>query len=783
METFEVFPTGRTKDQKEPFSIHHYLKIGLSRKWYIIIPLVLCVLGSFGVYDYLPKIYRATTTIMVQPQSVPENYVRPTITESSAFRLNMISQEILSRTRLEKVIEELNLYPALRKEVPMEGVVETMRKAVAVKVQEERRDRTQSFFAISFEGEDPETVMTVANKLASMFIEENLKTRELKVEDASDFISKELLDLEDRLKGTENQIRLFKEKNMGRLPQQLDANLRILEQLQQQFRMTGEKTKAAEDRMIILEDQLAQMKKEDRRKVSFPEQKETESQNLATGPRATQPSPLESELADLRSKYDEARTRYKENHPDVIYLRNRIDYLESRLKGISKPPQSGKEVVVERVLPPPVPPRPDPEREKLYARLKEQYDSAVAESKRLKMEEGNLQKEIALLRQRIEETPKREQELALLTRDYDLLKSSYQSLLEKDLQAKMAENLERRQKGERFSILDPARLPEEPIRPNRNKILLVGAFLGLALGFGLALFREVSDRSLRTVSVVEDYLGIPVLASLPKLEKGKMNTEPPIRIFEKKPLINKRVEGPAGRSAGRGTVARGLLLESARPVFIAEPQTFPAEEFRKLKAHIFLRTPRPRAILVTSTAPGEGKTLVAVNLALAMSQEIHIKTILVDGDLRKPGIHVEKYPNSKGLTHYLLNQTPLSDILLNSGPENLQILTAGDSTLKSAELIGTRKMSELLMSLRKSGDNPYVIIDSPPILSASDPILLSSLVDGIILVVMGNRAPGNSVQRAIRSIDRQKIIGIVFNQIDVKPSSYYYSERYRSSKI
>jgi capsular exopolysaccharide synthesis family protein len=151
---------------------------------------------------------------------------------------------------------------------------------------------------------------------------------------------------------------------------------------------------------------------------------------------------------------------------------------------------------------------------------------------------------------------------------------------------------------------------------------------------------------------------------------------------------------------------------------------------------------------------------------------------LIDGDLRKPGIHLEAYPDPKGLAQYLSNQTPVSEILLNSVAENLQIIPAGSSTRKSAELIGSKKMSELLMALRRLGDDTYVIIDSPPILSTSEPTLLSKLVDGIVLVVMGNRTPGESIRRAIRSIDREKIIGIVFNQIDTKPSSYYYSKYY-----
>jgi capsular exopolysaccharide synthesis family protein len=171
--------------------------------------------------------------------------------------------------------------------------------------------------------------------------------------------------------------------------------------------------------------------------------------------------------------------------------------------------------------------------------------------------------------------------------------------------------------------------------------------------------------------------------------------------------------------------------------------------------------------------------MVAVNLALAISREIDKKAILIDGDLRKPSIHLEKYPTPKGLSDYLSNQTPLFEILLNSGEESLQIIPAGSSTRKSAELIGSSKMSELFISLRELRDDTYVIIDSSPIISTSEATLFSKLVDGIILVVMGGRAPKESVRRAVKFIDRQKIIGIVFNQIDMNPSSYYSKYYYR----
>jgi polysaccharide chain length determinant protein (PEP-CTERM system associated) len=498
-----------TNNPEKLLTIHDYFEIGLRRKWYIIVPLVVSILISFGVCKYIPKVYRATTLILVQPQSIPENYVRPTITDTVINRLNTIGQEIMSRTRLEKVIEEFNLYKDLRKKFPMEEAVEAMRKAIEVKVQEEKKERTRNSFTISFEGEDPKTVMMVTNKLASLFIEENLKVRELQAGGTSEFINKELLTMEDRLKRKEQEVRVFKERNMGQLPQQLDANLRILEQLQQQLRTASEKIRAAEDRTIIFQGQLEQLKKLEPRGDSLPNQEALNTSRLREDP-VIQLNALKRELASMQ-------TRLKETHPDVIDLKKKIATVESQVEGRSKSPQEDEKITTNK-LPPP---RLDSDTERLYTQLTERYNSSLLEAKRLKEEEKELKGQMSLYQRRIEDTPKREQEIVLLTRDYELLKTNYQSLLDKNLQAQMAENLERKQKGEQFKILDPAVLPEKPIKPDRNKILLIGGLLGIVLGIGLTWFRESLDQSFRTVSDLEDYLGIPVWATIPNLKEEK----------------------------------------------------------------------------------------------------------------------------------------------------------------------------------------------------------------------------------------------------------------------
>ncbi|HUL22591.1 MAG TPA: CpsD/CapB family tyrosine-protein kinase [Thermodesulfobacteriota bacterium] len=273
-----------------------------------------------------------------------------------------------------------------------------------------------------------------------------------------------------------------------------------------------------------------------------------------------------------------------------------------------------------------------------------------------------------------------------------------------------------------------------------------------------------------------------VYRALEKVEEERKQRveEPPLRVFEEKTAPRKEGPESAFREQKIEKIEKlGLPQKEIAPVLIVQPHSFCAEAFRKLKTQIFLHPGNsPRTILVTSAAPQEGKTLVAVNLAVAISKEIHSNVILVDGDLRRPGIQLEKTKKGKGLSNYLSDGIPLSEILINSEIEKLQIIPAGSSTRKSSELIRSRKMGELLDYLKGFGDHTYIVIDSPPIMATPDPSLLSKMVDGIILVVRAGYTSRESIQDAIKSIDRQKIIGVVFNQIDAKPSAYF-SEYYR----
>lgn len=212
------------------------------------------------------------------------------------------------------------------------------------------------------------------------------------------------------------------------------------------------------------------------------------------------------------------------------------------------------------------------------------------------------------------------------------------------------------------------------------------------------------------------------------------------------------------------------------PLIIQPPHSYVAEQFRKLKTHILHQSPAPRSVLITSAIPGEGKSMVAFNLALSFAQETHFRAILVDADLRKPSIFPEW--DSKGLTDYLANQTSWQDIVVHIEDRNLFAIPAGKPSPKAPELVGSPKMRDLLKSLRQWGDDTYIFIDAPPILVTSEPLIFSNWVEGILLVVMGDLAPRSSVRKAMDTIGQEKIIGVVFNQINLKPSKHYPDNYY-----
>jgi polysaccharide chain length determinant protein (PEP-CTERM system associated) len=526
---------------EKSFNIHDYIEIFLRRIWYVIIPFAI-VVSAAAIYSFTaPKNYRATTLILVTPQKVPVDYVRPTITSRIEDRLQSIGQEIMSRTRLEQVISEFKLYQQEAKSLAPEEIIELMRKDVRVDI----RGR-EGYFTISYIGKDPRTVTIVTNKLASLFIEENLKLREQQAQGTTEFLNVELNATKAKLEDQEKMVTQFKKQFMYELPDQRDANLSILGKLQQQLQTVTDALKSAQDRKLIIQKQLTEMRNMAAMLTDQTESEEKKtpassitalSSSSLTSPKPKTRNPDELQLDKLRNHLNELEIKYKEKHPDIIITKRQIVELEKKIekaKAILKEAEDEEiETVKEKEIfsPPVISAASGASKEKkkgekieagvdpFYKEMEGQLAATDLEIKRLKDEELGTKAKIGEYQTRIENIPVRELAMTSLTRDYQNTRETYHSLLKKNQEAQQAENLERRQKGEQFKVIDPARIPEKPFSPNIPRNLLLGVLLGMGLGFGIAFFREQMDRSFKDAEDLETTLGFKVLANIPKIEK------------------------------------------------------------------------------------------------------------------------------------------------------------------------------------------------------------------------------------------------------------------------
>ena len=507
--------TGKSLD------IHDYTEVFLRRIWYFVIPFVIIVAAASIYALFLPKMYRATTLVLVTPQKVPENFVRPTVTSRIEDRLQSISQEIMSRTRLEMVIAEFKLYAEEAKSLSKEEIVEAMRKNVQVEIKGK-----EGFFTISYIGGDPKTVTMVTNKLASLFIEENLKLREQQAQGTSDFLTIELNAMRTKLEAQEATITEFKKQHITELPEQRDANLKILEQLQLQSQKVNDNLKAAQDRKVIIQKQLSDMKilMAVGRPSGSPESPPSENPKeegtaTTTESDSSQPSlptrrglSLEAQLNRGRALLSELKSKYTPKHPDILRAERHVADLEEKVEKM-KVQEKGENTKVREMA------MLDPSVVASFRAMENQLIATELEMRRLQEEDSKIKTRIAGFQARIENTPVRELAMTNLARDYLNTKESYQTLLKKSQEAQQAENLERRQKGEQFKVIDPARIPEKPLRGKLLKILLFGFLAGLGFGLGMVFLREQMDSSFRDADDLEATLEHRVLANIPKIEK------------------------------------------------------------------------------------------------------------------------------------------------------------------------------------------------------------------------------------------------------------------------
>ena len=507
-------PTAYDETAKGP-GLSGLLEILRRRRMLAVLPFLFVLTAAVSLAVFLPSLWTARSLVLVNRQAIPERYVTPTVQADIEARLLTLSQEILTPERLTQIARQYALYRNARS---TDDLVDRMRKDIRIELMDQREQRgreSRSFlFTVSYTAANPVVAARVANTLSSLYIEENGRQREQAAASTSEFLGTQLRDLREKLQAQERQITTYKEKNLGELPEQKDVNLRTLERLQQQLQLAHENNRRATERRQMLTNALGEI--------------DTTVTMTATpsaaGPSVTPADTAAARLNLLRQELAMTQTRFSDRYPDVVQLKEQIRVLEAKVeaekqaaaalpKAVAGPKRVGRDLRV-------------PPENAYVASLMTQLDQATVEAKTSAEEIRGINGQIAFYTRRLENTPKHEQELAILTRDYDTSKELFKSLLTKRGEADMASELELRQKGENFRVIEPARLPERPAGPNRFRLLLVGLALALGASGAAVVLAEQVDTSFRRVDEIRSTLPLPVLSAIPRIttEQDRVRT-------------------------------------------------------------------------------------------------------------------------------------------------------------------------------------------------------------------------------------------------------------------
>lgn len=453
------------------------------RKLSIVIPAVCILTLAILVAVTLPRMYRSTSTILIEDQEVPRDYVTTTVTGYADQRLQSINQRIMSTPKLLEIINKFNLYKDLKSTKTTEEIVDRMRKkdikfeTISADVIDPRTGQPRPAtiaFSVSYKGNNPAVVQQVANVLATLYLEENLRVREQQTMGTSSFMQEEMKLVQDKLAVIDTQITAYKQRNLDSLPELSMMNVQGLDNVDRDLSQLNDQMRTLREREGYLVTQLAGLPTEEL-------------------------SSDRARLAELRARLLNLRTRVSDEYPDVIKLKSEISAMEQQIrsaKGAARDTRAENQA---------------------YVTLSAQLAGVKAEIDGIKRQIELLKVRKDGFRKRIDASPRVEEGIKGLLIERNNLQVKYDDLNRKYMESKVAYGLEKGQKGERFTLIDAARLPEKPISPNMPAIILIGMVLGIGSGVGLAALREFSDHAVRDSDTLVKLTGVPVLAVIPEI--------------------------------------------------------------------------------------------------------------------------------------------------------------------------------------------------------------------------------------------------------------------------
>jgi polysaccharide chain length determinant protein (PEP-CTERM system associated) len=472
--------------QQMPMTPKDYLEIVKRRKWSLTLPAVIVILTAGVVALMLPSVYQSQSTILIEEQEIPSDFVMATVTGYAEQRIQQINQRIMSFSRLVEIIQRFNLYPELKDKWTTEEIVakmkeDTILEPVSAEIVDKRTGRPTTAmiaFTLSYAGKHPEKVQQTANMLTSLFLEENLQVRAKQASDTTAFLETEMDRVKAELAAIESEIANFKEAHMNELPEMLQLNMQTLNNIERNIELSTQQLRTLKEKEEYLQTQLASI-------TPYEEEQSTRQR-----------------LEELKVQLVHLTKRFSEEYPDVKKTRAEIADLEEQLNNPAE--KSGRSSA-----------QPD---NPAYITLAAQLASNQSEMASVKRQIQELNSSVDAYRMRIAGTPKVEEAYNVLMIARVNTQAKYDDLMRKHMEARVAHGLEKEQKGERFTLIEPPRLPEKPYKPNRLAIMLIGIVLGMGAGVGMAALREFSDDAVRSADSLTLATRFPVLAGIPEIQ-------------------------------------------------------------------------------------------------------------------------------------------------------------------------------------------------------------------------------------------------------------------------
>ena len=473
-------------------TMQDYIGILKRRFWLISISAILFLGVGIGLTYIIPPHYVSKTLVLIERQKVPEDYVTPVVTEDLGSRLASMREQILSRSRIQPIVEKFNLFAG--RENTMDDRIEMTQKAIGIApIPAGPSSYGMPGFFITFKAQDARTAQQVCGEITSLFVSENLNAREQSAEGTTDFLKQQLADAKAKLDDQDAKLAAFEQKNFGALPDEEQGNMNTLQSLTSQLDAATQSLGRIQQDVTFLEAMVAQQTQD--------------SQSTEPGSSGASVDERKAELKDLIKQKQALELQYTPDYPDVVAISRKIADLQAEIARASAEPA-------------PVPAtstanRSDPPR---LLQLKAQLRAAQASMANTKQEQARIEQQIRTYEARIESRPQVEEQYKQVTRDHETALEFYNSLLKKMNESSMATALEQRQQGEQFRVLDPANLPDEPTFPNPFVFAGGGFAAGLFLGLLLAALLEYRDTSLRNERDIWAFTKLPTLAVISRIK-------------------------------------------------------------------------------------------------------------------------------------------------------------------------------------------------------------------------------------------------------------------------